>query len=135
MKEDGGVDNMGKKLTIAQLIKDKEKLTNKKEETIELYLSGMDTTVVVKEIDDSLALEALEMGKDGGYTQDEYALYNIMIEPNLKDKELQDAYDVKEPMDIVRKIFDLTTTSGIVKEAMKISGFDNEVTVVDKVKK
>lgn len=125
-----------KKLTITDLINKKEQLTAKKKSTKELYIEQLDATVTIETPDRSLVLEAIEMGQDENIESngDDFLVYNIVTEPNLKDTELQKIYECKEPIDIVTKIFDIGTVSGIAQEAMKLAGFTSRVTPVDDLK-
>ena len=127
---------MSKKLTVAELIKRQEEFIRKKEEvkTLDLYIEELDAEITITNIEDSLAMEANSLGEDFKHSRDEYVLYNIMKEPNLKDAELQKAYNCAEPLDIVTKILSLNTVSKIVIKAMEFSGFNSKVTIVDKVK-
>lgn len=124
-----------KKLTINDLIKNKDNIKNKKT-TQELYLENLDATIVIETPERSLVLESIELGEDESYegTGDEFLVYNIVKEPNLKDEELQRAYGCVEPMDIVTEIFDPGTIRGIAEFSMELAGYTSSVTPVDDLK-
>lgn len=87
-------------VSINELIAKREEIKARKSQklTIETSLGE----VVAKKPTTLLMTEAL--GLDGD--NDEYIVYNCIVEPNLKDKDLQKAYDCAEPMDIVGKLFE-----------------------------
>lgn len=125
-----------KKLTISELIKQKERIERGKKKRKELYIQKLDATITIEAPERSLVVDTLELSDNEGYegNPDDYMVYNIVIEPNLKDPELQKAYECKEPMDIVSKIFDIGTVTGIAKEGMKLAGYNSKVTPVDDLK-
>ncbi|MFH5181154.1 hypothetical protein ACHHV8_00050 [Paenibacillus sp. TAB 01] len=85
---------MAKKLTITDLIAQKERLKQKKKRTQTLYVESLDAEVVIQEPASSIADEAIEMTQDPQKSDmaDVHMVYHTMIEPNLKDAELQKAY-------------------------------------------
>ena len=125
-----------KKLTITDLINKKEQLTGNKKKTKELYIEQLDATITIETPERSLVLEALELANDKEFegNPDDFLVYNIVLEPNLKDQELQKIYGCKEPTDIVPMIFDAGTVTGIAQEGMKLAGFSSKVTPVDDLK-
>lgn len=50
-------------------------------------------------------------------------VYTVISEPNLRDKELQDAYGCKEPFEIVKKIFEEAEMSDIINLVHEKAGF------------
>jgi len=120
--------NEKKKLTLTDLIEKKEQYQVKTGAKKDLYLDQLDATVTIIQPDRSTVLDSFESESD------EYMVYNIVIDPNLKDAELQKAYGCAEPMDIVTKIFDPGTVVGIAKAGLKLAGFESNVTVVEDLK-
>lgn len=120
-----------KKLTIADLIDKKEQFDGRRKETKELYIEELDATITIAKPDRSLIIDSFEFGNATG---DDFLVYNSVVEPNLKDAELQKIYDCKEPIDIVEKIFDLGTIKGIAEQALSMAGFDSKVTAVEELK-
>lgn len=119
------------KLTLTKLIDDKEKIASKKKITKEVYVEQLDATVTVGKPDRSLILESFELGSSEA---DDFLIYNCIVEPNLKDGELQKAYGCVEPIDIIEKIFDLGSIKGIAEQALSMAGFDSKVTAVEELK-
>ena len=62
-------------------------------------------------------------------------IYSCCVEPALNDKELQDAYECKEPIDIVDKLFMIGEITSIAQILVDNAGFkDDYKTVVKKAK-
>lgn len=119
------------KLTLAKLIDDKEKSVGDKKVTKEVYIEQLDATVTIEKPNRSLILESFELGSSEA---DDFLIYNCIVEPNLKDKELQKVYGCIEPTDIIEKIFDLGSIKGIAEQALSMAGFDSKVTAVEELK-
>lgn len=126
------------KLTMDDLIKQKESIYRKKgvKKKMEIYLDQLESTVTIEEPDSSLVTESIGIGSDEKQESngDDFLVYNVMIEPNLKDAELQKIYECKEPVDIVNSIFSPGTVSAIAIEAMKMAGYMDGITPVAKLK-
>ncbi|WP_105614370.1 phage tail assembly chaperone [Vallitalea okinawensis] len=123
---------MHKKLTLQDLLNKKESITNGREETRELYVNSLDGTILIKKPDRKLCLEAIDMD-DTDYA-DIFVVYNCVVEPNLKDQKLHQAYGVIEPDDIVQAIFEPGEITNISKECLKYAGYINSVEVVADIK-
>ena len=123
---------MAKKLTLKELLAQKEQLKNKKTATVDLYIESMDAEITVKVPSASLILEAQGQGEEDPARADSYLIFNSVIEPDLKDKELQEAYGCIEPLDIVEKIFLPGEISSIAVEIMKSAGYGSNVSRVGK---
>ena len=106
-------------ISVKDLIAKKEALVNKKKELYDLTTSiGV---ITVLELTDA---------------SDEYLIINSVVEPNLKDKALLEAYNCASPFDIVGKLFDAGEVYAISKAIMKTAGFgiDIETKVHETVK-
>ena len=125
-----------KKLTLADLIKDKEKIQPKDNLTQELLVDRLGASVTIRRAELSLVLDTTELANDKQFegNSDEFFVYNIIVEPNLKDKELQKAYGCAEPTDIVSKVFEVGEITSIAQAGMKLAGYHAGVTVVDDLK-
>lgn len=121
-------ENKKKKLTLSELIEKKEQYLFEKDITKELYLDQLDATVTIARPDRQTVLDAIESESD------DYLVYSMLVEPDLKDKDLQKAYGCAEPMEIVSKIFDPGTITGIAKAGLKLAGFESSVTAVEDLK-
>lgn len=124
----------GKKLTVTDLLKDKEKYGVKNDVNEEVYFDRLDANVVMKKPDTALLTEAYSMASDGEIDVDVYLIYNSIVEPNLKDSELIKAFNCAEPMDIVHKLFEFGEVKQLSRIVSELVGYANGVKVVDKVK-
>jgi len=123
---------MGKKLTIKELMAQKEQLKNKKTETVDLYVDCLDAEITVVIPTASLILEAQSQGEVNKTRADYYLIFNSVKEPNLKDAELQNAYGCVEPLDIVENIFLPGEVSAIAGAIMDLAGYGTSVSKVGK---
>lgn len=125
-----------KKLTVTDLIEKKEKIQPKQNVTQEILVNRLGATVTIRRAERSLVLDTMDLATDeeSEDKSDEFFVYNIMIEPNLKDPELQKAYGCAEPTDIVSKIFEYGEIASIAQEGMKLSGYKKGITVVKDLK-
>ena len=117
-----------KKLTLTDLIKEKEKYQVKTDTKQELYIEQLDATITIVKPERTTVMDAIESKSD------DYMVYNIVIEPNLKDAELQKAYGCAEPTDIVSKIFDPGTIAGIANAGLKLGGYESNVKALEDLK-
>jgi len=124
--------NQLKKITLAELLRRKEQMLESKKikKTGTLYVKSLDGTITIEGPDSALAKESQEM--EGG---DAYLVYQCMVEPDLKSKELHEAFSCVEPMEIVEKIFDVGEIPQIAMECLKLSGYVDGVKMVDDLKK
>lgn len=122
------------KLTISDLLAKKEQLKKKKSRTETLYVESLDAEIVIQEPSRGLALEALEMAQDPTRSDlaDIHMVYHCVIEPNLKDSELQKGFGCTEPTDIVSMIFRPGEIGAISGHAMQLAGFGEGVRKIDK---
>ena len=110
-------------ISVKDLIAKKEALVNKKKELYDLTTS-IGVITVAKPSDELTD------------ASDEYLIINSVVEPNLKDKALLEAYNCASPFDIVGKLFDAGEVYAISKAIMKTAGFgiDIETKVHETVK-
>ncbi|MEL3956924.1 hypothetical protein NST17_06900 [Caldifermentibacillus hisashii] len=122
-----------KKLTLTDLIKEKEKYKVKADVTEDLYLSRLDASITIRKPERSLCMESFEMVNDQNQAEkaDAFMVYNIVVEPNLKDAKLQQEFGCVEPIDIVEKIFEIGEITQIAKAGLELAGYSAGV---DKVK-
>ena len=126
---------MSKKLTIQELMARKQDLKQKKQRTETLLIASLDAEIVIQQPSNAMATEALEMAQDDMRSDkaDAYLVYNCVIEPNLKDPELQKEYECVEPTDIVHAIFLPGEVTAISGRALALAGYGGKgVTKVDK---
>lgn len=120
------------KVTLAQLIERKEQMLKSKKQSkkASIYVKSLDGEIVIKAPSKTLAAESAEMEQDG----DTHLVYECVVEPNLKDKELQTAFECTYPEEIVEKLFDVGEISPIAMECMKLAGYLDSVKLVEEIK-
>lgn len=118
-------------ISINELIAKREEINARRAQKLTIETSIGE--VVAKKPSNSLMAEAL--GLDGN--NDEYVVYNCLLEPNLKDKELQQAYECVEPMDIVGKVFEFGEIKAISDVLIKSVGVGQKLdhAIFDEAKK
>src|SRR5690625_5121540 len=127
---------MSKQVTIETLLKQKEKLQNKDEKKLALYIESLEGEIVIAQPDRALCLETITMTQnDATVAQaDVHMVYNIVISPNLKDAELQKQFGCVEPTDIVDLIFEPGEVSMIAGYGLELAGYSSDInSVVRKV--
>lgn len=127
---------MGKKITLVELIKNKDKYRADKEYTENVYVERLGGEITIKKPSRSLCLEAIDLATDESLQgkSDVHVVYNCCVEPNLKDKELQLAYGCKEPDEIVEKIFTPGEISQLSKVSFEMAGFGDGVKRTNELK-
>ena len=105
-------------ITIAELIKKRSDIQAKKEALYDLETSVGTITCSVP--DAALVAEAWDM--------QDTSEGNSCVEPNLHDRELQEAYNCVEPFDIVTEIFQAGEVAKIAGHLLKLAGFNSNVT-------
>jgi hypothetical protein len=125
---------VGKQLTIADLLAEKEKLKRGKRRTANLYIESLDGEITIQEPDRSIAIEALTMAQDDSRSQmaDPYIVYHCVVQPDLKDAQLQKEFGCVEPTDIVGILFRPGEIAAISGHALKLAGFGEGVRKVDR---
>lgn len=128
---------MSKRLTVIDLLKNKEKYQVKKDVTQDVYVERLGADILVRKPEKSLIAEAMQMSQDENQSEkaDAFMVYNIVVEPNLKDAELQKEFGCKEPMDIVEEIFETGEITQIVELGFELAGYKKgAVTIVKDLK-
>src|SRR5690606_8074326 len=97
----------------------------------DVFVEELGAVITIEKPSRRLVMESLELAENGG---DDFLVYNCIVEPNLKDPELQRVYECVEPTDVVEKIFNLGSTKGIAEQILLMAGFDSKVTAVDELK-
>ncbi|NFG59604.1 hypothetical protein FC778_13000 [Clostridium botulinum] len=126
-------------LNIKDLLENKGILDEKNtEKTKVLEIKSLksigDGKITIKNIDDETFDRIGETSKTD-YELNKNALYNAVIEPNLKDKELQEGFGCKtNPIGIVRKLFTRAEIENISEEIGKLSGMYREKGLIKEIK-
>lgn len=111
-------------ITVAELIAQREVIRNKRKETYDLDTSIGTITIrqpSLKLIEDVMKIES------GGRQTDIELIYESVIAPNLKDKDLQKAYGCVAPSDIVPLIFQTGEIGSIASAIMRCAGFGKTI--------
>ena len=121
--------NKNTKLTLAELLRRKEQMLESKEtkKTLDLYVKSIDAVITVEEPSGALCRDANDMQPREG---DKYMCYECIVEPNLKDAEVQKQFGCTNPMDIVDVIFAPGEIPQIAIECMKLAGYMGGVEAV-----
>lgn len=122
------------KLTITELLKNKEKYVVKDDVTEELHIKRIDSNIVIKKPDKSLFLDSAEIESNGKMNPDTFMVYHTVVEPNLKDPELQKQFGCIEPTDIVEKIFEMGEITHIALAVTELAGFGDSVKKAEAIK-
>jgi hypothetical protein len=118
-----------KKLTVTDLLKEKEKYQVKDDTTDELLIERFNASITIRKPERSLCMEAFQMVHDPNQSEksDPFIVYNAVIEPNLKDTKLHKEYECVEPIDIVEKIFNAGEIFSIAQAALELAGYKKSV--------
>ena len=115
-------------LNAKELINKKKIIEDKKNKTIEIEVPDIGAFKFrLPDINDYNDSEAYGKSRKDNLKSNNYLLYACCLEPDLKDPELQKAYEVKDPVDIVDKIFLFGEVGTIADILIKKAGFDKEV--------
>lgn len=125
-----------KKLTLKDLIakkviKDKQK--NLKED---IYVESLEGEITFEKPQEEDVLAAMDkISGDTSVQENADAIVSFIYKscPMLRNKELQDAYGVKDPKDIVKELFTLSERDEIGQKLLKMSGIKMKE-VAEKVK-
>ena len=108
-------------VSIKELIQQKEKIERKKQDKFDLETSiGV---ITVKQPTRSFVAETLALSEG----EDEYMILECVVEPKLKDRELQEAYECTEPTDIVGKLFLPGEMTAIATKIVQCAGYRKEI--------
>ena len=105
-------------ISVQELIANKEKIEKSKKDLYDLETSI--GTVTVKQPSLALITEVMGLEKN---TTDKYLILQTVVEPNLKNKELQRAYGCTEPLDIVEKLFKPGEVYALSKKIIECAGY------------
>lgn len=114
-----------KRLSVTDLMKEKEKYQVKDDVTEAVLVERLGVEVVLRKPEKSLCVDTMKMGRDenNDTDADEYMVYNTMVEPDLKDKELQKEFGCTLPTDIVSKIFEPGEIAQLSDVAFELAGY------------
>lgn len=106
-------------ISVQDLIAKKEAIEAKKKQTYDFETSIGAVTATMPTL--SFMTEMSNM--EDSSAADQFLILSMVTAPNLKDKELQQAYDCTEPLDIVQKLFLPGEIGELTKAILKTAGF------------
>ena len=114
-------------LTIEKLLQDKEIIEKETEEKeIKLEIKRLGGEITIKSLPMNKLMRFANEGNDN-YQANIKAVYTAIIDPNLKDNELLNAYKCKSnPYAIVEKIFKPIEVNLIADKVCELSGMSNK---------
>lgn len=122
-------------MNIEELIKNADKVKEKQPEKLytlkvkRLENLGFDGTLKVRKPDVLLISSYVERNRDSAYLAAE-----SIVEPNLNDKALQEAFKVKNRKDLVKRLFTVEEIGEIDAQLGIIMKRNPEVSIVDDIK-
>lgn len=121
------------KLTLAGLIARKDEILEKqKKKTAEIFVKSLNGSVTIESAERRLVLEAQEMT---GAEADDFIVFNCVVEPRLKEEQLQKEFGCVAPREIVEKLFTAGEIAQIAAQVMKLSGYEaGAVKLVEDIK-
>ncbi|KLU66758.1 phage XkdN-like protein [Desulfosporosinus acididurans] len=126
-----GLNEPKKKLSISDLIANADKIKSKKSETRELYVQSLDATVTIVKPSRSIILDSYELSEGEG---NNFLVYECVVEPNFKDKDLQTAYGATG-YEVLDQILDSGEIDTLAKEIIEFAGYGSgHVSIVEAVK-
>lgn len=112
-------------ISVSELIGKRDEIKTKKGNLYELETSI--GNIVAKIPSTKIVTEAFDMSSNMEGNQ--FIILECVISPNLKDKELQQAYECVEPIDIVPALFASGEISRIASALLKVAGFTEDVKI------
>lgn len=124
-----------KQLKLEDLINKAGEHRQSKNKTLEIYVKSFDGIFKMQKPSNALLLESLDIASEDAHEGDIHLIYNSVIEPNLKNEELQESYGVTRPVEIVDELFDLGEIKAISTILAESAGYGKDVAhLVDDVK-
>lgn len=121
---------MQKTVKLVDLINKADEIKESKKEYKLVFVNSLNGNIKIKKPSRDICMQAYEMENC-----DEYLIYESVVEPNLKDKKLHEAYKISNPLDIVSEIFEAGEISNLGVTILKTAGYDEmSVKLVDDIK-
>ena len=112
-----------KKLTLADIIAKKEQILDSKKKVGNIFIKSLDGYIVAEKPDRALIADAQEM--ENGMESNVHIVYNCIVEPNLKDKDIQKEFGVHTPKELLQVIMNDGEIGDVAAELMKLAGYGN----------
>ena len=117
---------MSKNITIKDLLARKEQLKNKKPERVTLFVESLDGNITIEQPTGEFCIETQEMAQlEGSAKADIHAVYNCMVEPNLKDPQLQKEFGCATGHELVELLFKPGEIQAISGYCLEVAGYGN----------
>lgn len=110
--------------TIQELIARREAIAAKKKQLYELETSV--GTIICRAPSAAILSEADSMS-DRASDSNAYLVYNCVVEPDLRNSELQKAYNTFDPLDIVGAIFQTGEIARIAGKLVELAGYKGKI--------
>ena len=110
-------------VTVEQIIAQREKIKAKKQALYDLETSI--GTITVRPPGGTLIAEAWEM--TNSFEGNAHIVYESVVTPDLKSKELQEAFGAFDPTEIVTAIFEPGEINKIAGKLLELSGFKGKI--------
>lgn len=123
-------------ISAKDLINNRKLIEERKDDQIEIEVPDVGAFLFrLPTINDYQDAQAKAKNRQNEAMENKYLIYTCCVEPGLNNKELQDAYECKEPIDIVDKLFMIGEITSIAQILVDNAGFNNDYkTVVKKAK-
>lgn len=116
-----------------ELINNRKLIEERKDDQIEIEVPEVGTFLFrLPTINDYQDAQAKAKNRQNEAMENKYLIYTCCVEPALNNKELQDAYECKEPIDIVDKLFMIGEITSIAQILVDKAGFNNDYKAVVK---
>ena len=118
-------------ISISDLIKKKESILKREKKKVEVYVEDLDANIVIVEPNRGQVTDMMDRSENGN----EFIIAECIEAPNLRDPELMKAYNVKTPVDLVKKLFKHSTIATLSEKIVSIGGYDGSgIKVVEEIK-
>ena len=107
-------------VSVKELIEQKEAIEKRRKQQFDLETSI--GTITVKQPSRALAADAVSL-EDG----DPYLIVECTVSPNLKDKNLLDAFGCVEPTDLPARLFQAGEVNAIARRIMECAGYRKDI--------
>jgi hypothetical protein len=127
---------VAKKLSITDILAQKESLKKKEPKHATLYVPSLDAEITIQEPTRAQLIEIKDMKDDGN----DYLVYQCVVAPNFKENrtQLMQEFGCSEPHEIVQYVFGVMETAEIAEKILTLAGFTKNgagVKVVEEIKK
>jgi hypothetical protein len=114
---------MAKKLTIVDILAQKEAAKQKKAVQQTLFIASIDAEITIQEPTKALIIESAGLEDQS----DNHLIYHCLVEPDIKTnhKELMSHFGCATPFEIVECLFKLGVVSEIAQKIMALAGYSS----------